>query len=158
LIIYQKITFFIPRWQIITVEIKKILVPLDGSKNSIRGLEVAISIARSCHATITGVYAIYAPSHSEFGRILVEKSLYTRVKKVLEEAKTISAQNGILFKSKIIRGDIGFNIAKLANDKKERFGIIVIGSRGRGSIKELFLGSVSHYVLHASKIPVLIVK
>lgn len=141
------------------MEIKKILVPLDGSKNSIRGLEVAISIARSCHATITGVYAIYAPPHSEFkGVNAVEKSLNAEIKKILEGAKTISAQNGILFKSKIIRGDIGFNIAKLANDKKEKFDMVVIGSRGRGSIKELFLGSVSHYVLHASKIPVLIVK
>ena len=36
--------------------IKKILVPLDGSKNSIRGLDNAISIARACQATITGIY------------------------------------------------------------------------------------------------------
>lgn len=141
------------------MKIKKILVPLDGSKNSIRGLDTAISIARNCHAVITGVYAIYAPPYSEFRGIeTAEKKLNAEINKILEEAKTRSAQNGILFKSKIIHGDIGFNIAKLANDKKEKFDIVVIGSRGRGSIKELFLGSVSHYVLHASKIPVLVVK
>ena len=32
-------------------KIKKILVPLDGSKNSIRGLDKAISLARACHGT-----------------------------------------------------------------------------------------------------------
>lgn len=141
------------------MEIKKILVPLDGSKNSIRGLDTAISIARNCQATITGAYAIYAPPHSEFRGIgSVEKSMNVEIDKILEDAKVRSAKNGILFKSRIIRGDIGFNIVKLANDKKEKFDIVVIGSRGRGSIKELFLGSVSHYVLHASKIPVLVVK
>ncbi|MBA4436755.1 MAG: universal stress protein, partial [Nitrosopumilaceae archaeon] len=36
-------------------KISKILVPLDGSKNSQRGLEMAISLARQCGATITGV-------------------------------------------------------------------------------------------------------
>lgn len=141
------------------MEIKKILVPLDGSKNSIRGLDMAISVARGCHATITGIYAIYAPPHSEFhGFDFDRKNLNEEIEKILEDAKTKAAQNGILFKSRIIRGDIGFNIVKLANDKKEKFDMVVIGSRGRGSIKELFLGSVSHYVIHASKIPVLVVK
>ena len=36
-------------------KISKILVPLDGSKNSVRGLETAITLARSCDATITGI-------------------------------------------------------------------------------------------------------
>ncbi|MBM2819808.1 MAG: Universal stress protein [Nitrosarchaeum sp.] len=36
--------------------------------------------------------------------------------------------------------------------------MIVIGSRGRGVVRELFLGNVSNYVIHSSKIPVRIVK
>ncbi|HSA76460.1 MAG TPA: universal stress protein, partial [Nitrosarchaeum sp.] len=39
-------------------DIKKILVPIDGSKNSMRGLDEAIYLARQCHATITGLYVI----------------------------------------------------------------------------------------------------
>jgi len=39
-------------------KIKKILVPLDGSPNSFRGLDVAIQMARQCHATITGLYVV----------------------------------------------------------------------------------------------------
>jgi len=140
-------------------QVSKILVPMDGSKNSRRGLEMAISVARQFGATITGVYSINEPPHSEFRGVgSVRDSLNDEVKKFMEEAKVLAAQNGIVFKEKLMRGDIGYNIIKLAHNKKEKFNLIVIGSRGRGSIKEMFFGSVSNYVIHASKIPVLVVK
>jgi nucleotide-binding universal stress UspA family protein len=125
----------------------------------LRGLEMAISVARQFGATITGVYSIYAPPHTEFQGVgPVEKSLNKEVKKFMGDAKLLASQNGIVFKEKLMRGDIGYNIIKLAHNKKEKFNLIVIGSRGRGSVKEMFFGSVSNYVVHTSKIPVLIVK
>lgn len=140
-------------------KVSKILVPMDGSKNSRRGLEMAISVARQFGATLTGVYSINEPPHSEFRGVgSVRESLNKEIKKLMEDAKVLAAQNGIVFKEKLMRGDIGYNIIKLAHNKKEKFNLIVIGSRGRGSIKEMFFGSVSNYVIHASKIPVLVVK
>jgi len=144
---------------VIKKKVTKILLPLDGSRNSSRGLEMAISVARQFEATITGVYSINVPPHSEFRGVgSVNESLNKEVKKIMENAKLLSAQNGIVFKEKLMRGDIGYNIIKLAHSKKEKFNLIVMGSRGRGSLKQMFFGSVSNYVLHASKIPVLIVK
>ena len=139
-------------------KISKILVPLDGSKNSWRGLEMAINLARQTGAIITGVYSIHAPPHSEFRGVgSVEKSLNQEVKKIMEEGKLLAAKNGIVFKEKLLRGDIGYNIVKLSQGK-EKFDMIVIGSRGRSSAKEIFFGSVSNYVIHTAKIPVVIVK
>jgi nucleotide-binding universal stress UspA family protein len=143
---------------VIKKKISKILVPLDGSKNSVRGLETAITLARSCGATITGIYSIYAPPHSEFRGVgSVEKALNVKVKKFMEEAKVLAAKHGIVFNEKMARGDIGYNIIKLAHGK-EHFDMIVMGSRGRSATKEIFFGSVSNYVIHTSKIPVVIVK
>ncbi len=141
------------------VQIKKILVPLDGSKNSIRGLDMAIFMARQCGATITGIYSMYEPPHSEFRGVgAIEKKVTEDAKRFMDEAKYRAAKHGVVFRIKIIHGNVGYNILKVAHNKKDRYDLIVMGSRGRGKIKEMFLGSTSNHVIHASKIPVLLVK
>ena len=141
------------------IKTKKILVPLDGSANSIRGLDMAIHIARESKGTITalsvksvpGIYAIHPLGFLDF-------SSMTEVKKTLESAKIRAAKRGIQLTGKALGGDPGFDIARFANNKKNGIDLVVIGARGRGSAKEMFLGSVSNYVLHKVKKPVLIVK
>ncbi len=130
---------------------------MDGSKNSMRGLDEAIYLARQCHAIITGLYVIPLSKPITGSQIShLEKYLLDNASKFMSKAKTRAAQNGILFNDAIIHGDEGPKIISYANSKS--YDIIVIGSRGMGSMKEIFLGSTSNYVLHKSKIPVLIVK
>ncbi len=141
------------------IKTKKILVPLDGSKNSIRGLDMAIHIARQSQGTITaltvksvpGIYAIHPLGFLDFNSM-------TEAKKLLSEAKVRAAKKGIQLTGKALEGDPGYDIAKFANNKRNRIDLVVIGARGRSSAKEIFLGSTSNYVLHKSKKPVLIVK
>jgi nucleotide-binding universal stress UspA family protein len=40
----------------------------------------------------------------------------------------------------------------------KKFDLLVIGARGRGFVKEAFLGSVSNAIVHKAKIPVMVVK
>ena len=138
-------------------KIRNILVPLDGSKNSIRGLDNAISIARACHATITGIYILPVYPRNFIDAVIPFVFHPERqAKKFLEDAKKRAAQKGILFKSKIIWGSPTYEIQEMAKSKK--FDLIVIGARGMSSIKEVFLGSVSNAIVHKSKIPVMVVK
>ena len=137
--------------------IKKILVPIDGSKTSFKALNEAIYLARQCGATITGLCVI--PVYTiNLGRLLtsLKNQSIKEAKKFMTDAKTISAQNGIVFNDKIIYGNEVWEITEFANYKK--FDLIVIGSRGVGPLKEMFLGSVANAVVHKSKVPVLVVK
>ena len=137
--------------------IRKILAPMDGSKNSFRGLDYAIHLARQCGATVTGINVIpFYPKSLLLTPISYEKELAKKAKELMTKARVRCAQNGIVFSEKITDGHEAEEIVDFAAEKK--FDLIVIGARGLGSIKEVFLGSVSNGVLHKSKIPVLIVK
>lgn len=139
------------------IKIKKILVPLDGSKNSFRGLDVAIHMARQCQATITGLYVLGITKPNPNDPISpLEKVLLEYARKIMKKSKLIAAKKGILFFDKTSYGDDEKRIVEIA--EKNNFDLIVIGSRGMGAAKEIFLGSTSNYVLHKSKKPVLIVK
>ena len=81
-----------------SAKIKKILVPLDGSKNSIRGLDAAIHMARQCQATITGLYVvgITRPKTNEPITSL-EKILLDHAQKIMKKGKLKAARQGVLF-------------------------------------------------------------
>ena len=137
-------------------QIKKILVPMDGSKNSFRGLDTAIYLARQCGATLTGLFVMPIYPRS-FMPITYDKKYLTKAaNEFMGNAKKRAAQNGIVFVRKTTIGKESVEIVGFAT--KNKFDIIIIGARGRGSVKEAFLGSVSNAVVHKSKIPVLVVK
>ena len=139
-----------------TQQIKKILVPLDGSENSYRGLDAAIYQAQKNDSVITGINIVPKiperfknnPPYSPEG----EKEAVN----IMKESKKRSSKNDIEFQEKVIHGSAGSDIVKFAEDNN--FDLIAIGARGIGSVKEAFLGSVSHYISHRSKVPVLIIK
>lgn len=140
----------------IKTKIKKILVALDGSKNSYRGLDMGIYLARQCDTKLIGIYVISNIPKTYHGLKYPEKPLLIAADDIMETAKIRCARHGILFEKKIDFGDPGLKITKFA--KSLNFDIIVIGARGMSNLKEIFLGSVSNYVLHKSTIPVMIVK
>ncbi|MDH3657713.1 MAG: universal stress protein [Nitrosopumilus sp.] len=137
-------------------KIKKILVVLNGSKNANRGLDMAIYLARQNDTKLTGIHVICKIPKEYRELEYPEKPLLIEADRIMKYAKKRSAQNGILFEKKISFGDIGTEIVKFA--KSLNYDIIIIGARGQGTFKEIFLGSVSNYVVHKSKIPVLLVR
>ncbi|MEK0368886.1 MAG: universal stress protein, partial [Nitrosopumilus sp.] len=131
-------------------KIKKILVPLDGSSNSFRGLDVAIHLSRQCHATITGLYVVgIAKPRTDEPITSPEKIFLEYAQKIMKKAKLKAAKQGILFFDRVSYGDEEKRIVDVA--EKKNFDLIVIGSRGMGTAKEIFLGSTSNYVIHKSK-------
>ena len=141
--------------------LKKIMVCLDGSKNSIRGLDKAISFAKQSDTIIIGVHS--DTSFSAFSAvrapILPEKKWKKKAKALMSVAKKKVEKNKIEFKGIVIGGHTsGIDLTTFANNPANKIDQIFIGSRGMGFPKELFFGSTSNFVLHKAKAPVTIIK
>ena len=137
-------------------EIKQILVPLDGSDSSKKGLDKAIYLAKLSDAKITGlsvvtVYPTLVSTVTNYRKFLTEKT-----QEMLDSTKKYCEKHGIDFIPKIEQGKPASEIAKFA--EKEKSDLIVIGSRGIGGFKGTVLGSVANTVMQKSKVPVMVVK
>ena len=140
---------------------KKIMVCLDGSKNSIRGLDEAILLAKESDALIIGVHSDtnFSAFSAVRAPILPEEKWTNEVRGLMRVAEKKAEKNKIKFEGIVIGGhSSGIDLVTFANNPKNRIDQIVIGSRGMGFPKELFLGSTSNFVLHKAKAPVTIVK
>ena len=140
---------------------KIIMACLDGSKNSLRGLDAAIKFAKQSNATIVGIHS--DTSFSAFSAVraplLPEKKWKKKAKALMSIAKKKVEKNSIEFERVVIGGhSSGIDLTTFANNPKNKIDQIVIGSRGMGFPKELFFGSTSNFVLHKAKAPVTIIK
>jgi len=138
-----------------TPKIRKILVPLDGSKNSLRGLKFALNLAKQSGSSIIGLHVSSLPFFLKTPSIIAQKN--KKSKKIISQAIILSQKEKIPFKAEIKQSDnIGRAIVSFAETNK--IDLIVIGSRGPDPVLELFLGSVANYVLNKSKIPITVIK
>ena len=140
------------------MEIKKILVAVDGSEHSVKGLDIAISLVKETKKEILGLFVkpnsveslrygdVFSGHHDEIA------------KKSFQSLREKCEKNNVQFRTEIRTGDVKTTIEKMTNDDYMNYDMVIIGSRGRGSLKGAILGSVSKYVLDKSKVPVLIVK
>lgn len=150
-------------------KIHSILVPLDGSKFSIHALTYAINLAKFTGSKIVGIFVVSedeSPSPmddlinplSSINAVGYETKMTKYAHKILEQSENRCQQNKIKFLKNISRGNPKHVIVKYSESPKNDIGLIVMGSKGHGHVEEMLLGSVSYYVVHKSKKPVMIVK
>jgi nucleotide-binding universal stress UspA family protein len=138
---------------------RNILVAIDGSPDSQQALREAIDLARGEHARITIFSAVpEAPSFayaSPGGMALGDFA-----EKAQQETEAILSEA-----LKLVPPDVSAStVMKLEPSKPAlvaqiahgRHDLVVMGSRGLGAVRSALLGSVSQYVLHHSRVPVLI--
>ena len=137
----------------------KILVPIDGSPNSVRGLDKAIEFAKNDNSSITLLHVAILPPVHVIGhsRDKVKKSLATNARKFIHDAEDRCTNQNIQFTTKLIYGsDPPYDIEQYA--RKFKHDQIVLGAKGKSTLKRLFLGSVSSYIVETSKTPVTVIK
>ena len=130
---------------------KKILIPLDGSKNSLRGLKFALSIAKQSHSSVIGLNVCLSSIFTK-NSILKQKS-----NDILKQAELMSKKADVSFSGVIkVNTNVGKSIITFA--QSQDMDLIIIGSRVPDPYTEIFLGSVANHVVNKSKIPVTVVK
>lgn len=142
---------------------RRILVALDGSAHADEALVQAIDLAQATHGTLTLMAAVTEPSTwlltgSSWTASVDVEELKHQIEKEYDDllraaAKTVPQD--ISCQHVVTHGPAAKAIVDRLNEGKHD--LIVMGSRGRGGVGSLMLGSVSHRVLHESPVPVLIV-
>jgi len=149
---------------------EKIIVPLDGSEHSVRALDNAIQIAKKFDGKITLVHVysvlgprrVYSIGMAETGipaHELVSKldeAAREAGARILEDGEEMVKAEEVQVETLLREGHAVKGILKTAREGE--FDLIVMGARGLGKIKEIFLGSVSHGVTRHAPCPVLVVK
>ncbi len=146
--------------------LSKILVAIDGTKPSMRALDMAISLVKvEGHLEMDIVMVVpypvqYVTGENPTGDLTIVERLATLKEKgetILNHAKDYSISNGILnLKTYLKQGEPAREILDLADSIKPD--LIVIGNRRRGFLRGVFLGSVSQRVAADSECAVLVVK
>jgi nucleotide-binding universal stress UspA family protein len=136
----------------------RILIATDGSDFAGEALEQGLAVAAELRAVATVVYVRQPPSpylgEPNYQDALTEEA--RREQAVLEDAKRRAGFHPAEVEYEVLEGDAVEEILNLARSRDAD--LIVVGSRGLGSISSLMLGSVSTAILHQADRPVLVAK
>lgn len=140
----------------------RILVAYDGSELSKKALDMAITLAKQDERIELNVVAVSNPptatsmgSYGIYNQELINE-IRNNAEKLLTEVK--EKLTGLTNKCStvVLEGNPGRMIVDHANQTS--CDLIVMGSRGLSGLKEMFLGSTSHFVVQRANCPVFIVK
>ena len=141
------------------MNVKRILLAVDGSVHSEHARDAAIDLAEKYGAGIMVVHGYESMPAIDDSQFLgdvdeINKTMARRAQSFVDEV----AGNipGVEVTTRTVNGNIAEGIAELA--EKEGCGMIVMGSRGLSDFKGLLLGSMAHKVLQLAKCPVLIAR
>jgi nucleotide-binding universal stress UspA family protein len=141
-----------------------ILVPIDGSPTSQRGLLEAARLAKRLGATLRLVHIVdetaltMNPEAGTATAPLLEQFLESG-KEVLQEAVALATREGVQVETAMhenLAGRVADRILdEAANWPAE---LIVMGTHGRRGLRHVVLGSDAEAVVRSAKVPVLLVR
>ena len=140
---------------------KTILVPIDGSKNSMRAIDYAVA---QCEYGPTMIHLLNVePPLDDYGRVRAyiskqrhDTAMKARAEGIMRQAIRRAGSARAQCKTHVAIGDVAASIAAAA--RRLRCESIVMGTRGMSPLRNLFLGSVATKVIHLAKVPVTLVK
>jgi len=140
----------------------KILVPIDGSQNALRALKhvldkqswyaggLELHLLNVQYPVASGGVKMFIPQ-AELNAFYEEQG-----QAALKVARELAQASGVAVHARVGVGDLAGTIVSYASG--ENCDLIVMGTRGMGTVASMLLGSVTTKVIHLTDIPVLLVK
>lgn len=139
-------------------QFKKILIPTDGSENTVPAIKTGLDLAKEMGAEVTALYVVDQTAFVNFSMdstivsifSLLEKEGKTAVGFIESEGEAL----GIKVTTKVLEG----SPSKKILEESKNNDLIVMGTLGRSGISKLLLGSVAERVVRYASCPVLVVR
>ena len=148
---------------------KQVLVAVDGSPTANRGLRTAIDLAADQKAALAIVHVIddmtsvsyvgdmgYVPG-TFIDRVLDD--LRANGRRILDKASALAKNAGVDARQVLVEAK-GGSIADaiLAQVRKVRADVIVLGTHGRRGLRRMVMGSDAEAIVRDARVPVLLVR
>ena len=144
---------------------QRILVPVDGSSTSSRGLEEAIKLARLTGASLRLIHVVDALTFATGSELYgvyasdVVPKVREAGKQTLEQASSQVQQQGIKVDA-LLFDSLPTGVSEIVVEQALAWpaDLIVIGTHGRRGVGRLLLGSDAEQIVRLAPVPVLLVR
>lgn len=146
---------------------RTIVIAMDGSKEADNALDFYMKNIRQDRDDVILMHCVNHRAHYTMGSvwmplnpqdiakaIIEDNNKASEICKRLRELLEMYKDGGRVSVMKLEGGDPGETILKKAEECEAS--VIIVGSRGLGTIRRTILGSVSDYILHHAHVPVFI--
>jgi nucleotide-binding universal stress UspA family protein len=139
---------------------RNILVCVDGSSQADGALTQAIDLAEAQNSRLTLLTAVSKPPY--WANTPMAAGIEPLEPELLREAEATLRAAVDRVPSSVpvttVLSEDPIRDALICQIRSDRYDLVVLGTRGRGALSAAVLGSVSHYALNHSDVPVLIVR
>jgi nucleotide-binding universal stress UspA family protein len=143
---------------------KKILVPIDGSASSLRGLDEAINLAKHSNAALCLLHAVNESFvDMGFGPGVITPELIASLREggatIINSAASKARERGLKPETALLER-LGTSVADLIlkHAKDWSADLIVMGTHGRRGLSRLAMGSDAEMVVREASVPVLLIR
>lgn len=141
-------------------DVRRILIPTDGSDYSVHAAEYGVSVAKLLGAEITVVYVIDTVVLDQVSKLtereVVERELKGDGERYLRYIVGVAENEGVKASSMLAKGRPFEQIVHLAKGLK--MDLIVMGTYGHRGAERILIGSVAERVIEYASCPVLVVR
>jgi universal stress protein A len=138
------------------LSLNTILCATDFSTSSEYAFRLAASLAEDHKARLVILHVAEAPHASLYKGVPVSRQLDEQEREQQEKLDALQPPAGVAVERRMVLGDPGEEILKIANELKAD--LIVMGTHGRTGLRRMVTGSVAERVLRHAPCPVLAVK